>query len=279
MDLSIGHMIGPKIGSVFTSGECILQGSVSVSVHGSGIPILMVHGFALDHRMWHHQIDAFGKEYRVIAVDVPGCGNSHASRNQSVAEMAIEIFEAVEPHFEGQAAIYMGLSMGGYIGWEMISRYRSAFQAAVMCDTRAAADMPTTAEGRRQMAKKVLEEGVESVLAPMIPRLLSDQTQAEQPAVVELMKSMMFGVPPQTVHDHQIAMSQRQDFQPSLAIFDLPMLLICGTEDILTPPKEMKRMAEGLPNACYVEIETAGHMAPLEQPVIVNEHIARFLQQ
>lgn len=279
MDLSFGYLTIPNNRDVLTTGECILQGSVSVTVRGSGIPILMVHGFALDQRMWHHQIDTFSQEYRVIAIDVPGCGNSSASRNQSIDEMAIEIFETVEPHFEGHAAIYMGLSMGGYIGWEMLSRYRSSFQAAIMCDTRAAADMPATAEGRRQMAKKVLEEGVESVLAPMIPRLLSDQTQTEQPAVVGLMKSMMFAVPPQTVHDHQIAMSQRQDFQPSLAIFDLPILLICGSEDILTPPKEMKRMAEGLPNARYIEIEAAGHMAPLEQPAIVNEHIAQFLQQ
>jgi pimeloyl-ACP methyl ester carboxylesterase len=57
------------------------------------------------------------------------------------------------------------------------------------------------------------------------------------------------------------------------------VLLICGTDDILTPPKEMKRLAEGLPSSSYVEIEKAGHMAPLEQPARVNEHIHRFVQK
>lgn len=244
---------------------------------GSGSPIVLVHGFALDQRMWQYQIEEFSKSHTVIAVDVPGCGKSPLSRNASIADLAEEIYSAIEPHINGQPAVYMGLSMGGYIGWEMLSRYRSAFRAAVMCDTRAAADMPTTVEGRRQMAKKALLEGATSVLAPMIPRLLSDETQASQPDLVELMQTMMFAVDSQTIHDHQIAMAQRRDFTAALSDFTLPVLLICGTEDILTPPKEMKRLAEKLPHAVYLEIEKAGHMAPLEQPIIVNKHIHEFL--
>jgi 3-oxoadipate enol-lactonase len=237
----------------------------------------MVHGFALDQRMWRYQIEEFSKSFLVVSVDVPGCGKSPAMKNPALADLAVEIFEAVRPLMDGQPAVYMGLSMGGYIGWEMLSRFPTAFRAAVMCDTRAAADLPTTAEGRRQMAKKVLEDGVESVLAPMIPRLLCDETLAEQPETVELMQAMMFASTPQSIHDHQLAMSQRTDFTSSLSNFTLPMLLICGTDDILTPPKEMKRLSDGLPCSSYVEIEKAGHMAPLEQPARVNEHIAQFL--
>lgn len=252
--------------------------SVSITVLGSGSPIVMVHGFALDQRMWKNQMEEFSRSHTVIAVDVPGCGKSPLSRSASMADLAEEIYAAIEPHLNGQAAVYMGLSMGGYIGWEMISRYRSAFRAAVMCDTRAAADMPSTAEGRRQMAMKALEEGAASVLAPMIPRLLSDETQANQPDIVELMQAMMFAVGSQTIHDHQIAMAQRRDFTAMLSDFTLPVLLICGTEDILTPPKEMKRLAEKLPQAVYAEIDKAGHMAPLEQPISVNKHIHAFLE-
>lgn len=257
----------------------VLQHSVSITIHGSGTPILMVHGFALDQRMWRYQIEEFSKNHLVLAVDVPGCGKSPALEKPSMADLAAEIFEAAQPHMKNQPAIYMGLSMGGYIGWEMMSRFPTAFRAAVMCDTRAAADMPTTAEGRRQMAKKVLEDGVESVLAPMIPRLLCDETLAEQPETVSLMQAMMLASTPQTIHDHQLAMSQRTDFTSSLSSFALPVLLICGTDDILTPPKEMKRLADGLPSSSYVEIEKAGHMAPLEQPARVNEHIHRFVQK
>lgn len=253
--------------------------SISICLKGQGQPLLLVHGFALDRRMWLYQIEEFSKDYLVIAVDVPGCGESASLPQPSIADLATKIFEEVEKHLVNQRAVYIGLSMGGYIGWEMLSRFPHAFQAAVMCDTRAAADLATTADGRRQMAKKVLEDGVESVLAPMVPRLLGDETLATQPKVVELMKEMMFASAAQTIHDHQIAMSQRQDFQSKLSQFTLPVLLICGTDDILTPPKEMKRLADGLPNATYVEIEKAGHMAPLEQPTIVNQHIANFLSQ
>lgn len=238
----------------------------------------MVHGFALDHRMWQYQIEALSPHFRVIAIDVPGCGASPSQGARSVAELAKQIFVSIESLLENGPAIYMGLSMGGYIGWEMLLQFPNAFHAAVMCDTRASADLPTTAEGRRQMARKVFEESTESLLAPMIPRLLCDQTQASQPQVIQLMKEMMFAAAPQTIHDHQIAMSERQDFQDRLPTFQIPILAICGEDDILTPPKEMKRMAGLLPKGRFVEIEQAGHMAPLEQPLAVNQHILDFLR-
>lgn len=252
--------------------------AISCVIRGTGAPLLLVHGFALDHRMWHYQLDALSEEYRVIAVDVPGCGESPSLGARTMGELASQIFDSVQPLLEGQPVTYMGLSMGGYIGWEMLARFPEAFRGAVFCDTRAAADLPTTAEGRKVMARKVLEEGVEAVLAPMIPRLLGDVSLVENLPVVELMKSMMFATPPQTVHDHQMAMSERQDFQARLAEFQLPILLICGNEDILTPPKEMRRMAQALPQASFVEIDHAGHMAPLEQPEAVNKHILEFLR-
>jgi 3-oxoadipate enol-lactonase len=255
-----------------------LNNSISLQVRGSGLPLVLVHGFALDHRMWQYQIDALSTHFRVIAVDVPGCGASPSQGARSVADLAKQLFVSIEPLLDNRAATYIGLSMGGYIGWEMLSQFPHAFHAAVMCDTRASADLPTTAEGRRQMARKVFEESTEALLSPMIPRLLCDQTLASQPQVVQLMKEMMFTAAPQTIHDHQIAMSERQDFQDRLPNFHIPILAICGEDDILTPPKEMKRMAGLLPKGSFVEIEQAGHMAPLEQPLVVNQYILNFLR-
>ena len=250
---------------------------VHVTVQGNGAPIVLVHGFALDQRMWLHQIIVLSEHYRVVAVDVPGCGKSPASELLSIASIADTIMDAVQPFLEERRSIYMGLSMGGYIGWEILSRYSKFFAAAVMCDTRASGDTTATADGRRQMAAKALEAGTENVMKPMLPRLVSEDTLRDQPETITLMQDMMFYTKPQTIHNHQLAMADRYDFQGELSQFSLPILLICGTDDILTPPKEMKRLAAGLPQATFAEIPQAGHMAPLEQPGLVNQHLREFL--
>jgi 3-oxoadipate enol-lactonase len=254
-----------------------LSHKVHVRVQGDGAPIIMVHGFALDQRMWVHQVSVLSEHYRVVAVDVPGCGKSSMSDLLSIAGIADTIMEAVLPFLEERRTIYMGLSMGGYIGWEILSRYSNWFAAAVMCDTRASADTAATADGRRQMATKALETGTESVMKPMLPRLVSEETLRDQPETLKLMEEMMFSTEPQTIHNHQLAMADRHDFQSELSRFSLPILLICGTDDILTPPKEMKRLSAGLPQSTFAEIPEAGHMAPLEQPGLVNQHLLEFL--
>jgi pimeloyl-ACP methyl ester carboxylesterase len=239
----------------------------------------MVHGFALDHRMWVKQVDQLAANYRIITLDVPGCGSSPLPQSEvTLSGLADAIMQRIDGLIGHEPAVFVGLSMGGYIGWEMLNRNPGRFQAAIMCDTRAAADSVATAEGRRQMAANVLAVGTESVMSPMLLRLISEQTYNQQPETVELMRSMLLGTAPQTINALQLAMANRHDFQNELGSFHLPMLLICGSEDILTPPKEMKRMAEKLPHSRFVEVSEAGHMAPLEKPSVVNSEIISFLQ-
>ncbi len=259
--------------------DIVLSSQIATFVKGNGKPIIMVHGFALDHRMWIKQVDELAEKYRVITLDVPGCGSSPLPQSDvTIPSLAGAIMQRIDGLLGQEPAVFIGLSMGGYIGWEMLRRNPGRFQAAIMCDTRAAADSVATADGRRQMAKNVLLEGTESVMSPMLLRLISEQTYKHQPETVELMRSMLLGTAPQTISSLQLAMASRYDFQNELGNFSLPILLICGSEDILTPPKEMKRMADRLPQARFVEVSEAGHMAPLEKPEVVNAEIMSFLQ-
>jgi pimeloyl-ACP methyl ester carboxylesterase len=148
-----------------------------------------------------------------------------------------------------------------------------------MCDTRAAADSAEAASVRRQMADRVLQGGTEGVIAPMLYRLLAPKTLEHAPDVVKSMKEMLYATAPLTIAAFQMAMADRHDFHPELSRFTLPVLLIVGVDDVLTPPVEMQRIAESLPDAEIVKIPEAGHMAPLEQPALVNRAIDEFLSR
>ena len=257
-----------------------LSNGIFVCDQGTGIPLVLLHGFSLDHRMWQHQIDELSAKYRVIAIDVPGFGNSPLKHvSITLSEVAGDIMSAIDEMLPQQRCVVMGLSMGGYIAWELLSRYPDRFTAAVMCDTRAAADSAEAASVRRQMADRVLQGGTEGVIAPMLYRLLAPKTLEHAPDVVKSMKEMLYATAPLTIAAFQLAMADRHDFHPELSGFTLPILLIVGVDDVLTPPVEMQRIAESLPDAEIVKIPEAGHMAPLEQPTLVNRAIDEFLSR
>jgi pimeloyl-ACP methyl ester carboxylesterase len=230
--------------------------------------------------MWKHQLDELSAKYRVIAIDIPGFGNSplkHASI--TLSEVAGDIMAAIDEMLPQQQCVVMGLSMGGYVAWELLSRYPDRFVAAVMCDTRAAADSTEAASVRRQMADRVLQGGTEGVIAPMLYRLLAPKTLEHASDVVKSMKEMLYATAPLTIAAFQLAMADRYDFHPELTRFTLPILLVVGRDDVLTTPAEMQRIAESLPDSEIVVIPEAGHMAPLEQPKIVNQAIDEFLSR
>lgn len=257
-----------------------LSNGIFVCEQGIGIPLVLLHGFSLDHHMWQYQIEELSAKYRVIAIDVPGFGKSplkHASI--TLSEVAGDIMSAIDEMLPQQQCVVMGLSMGGYIAWELLSRYPERFLAAVLCDTRAAADSAEAASVRRQMADRVLQGGTEGVIAPMLYRLLAPKTLEHAPNVVKSMKEMLYATAPLTIAAFQLAMADRHDFHPELSRFTLPTLLIVGIDDVLTPPAEMQRIQESLPDAEIVKIPEAGHMAPLEQPTLVNQAIDEFLSR
>ena len=76
----------------------------------------------------------------------------------------------------------------------------------------------------------------------------------------------------------QLGMAERRDFSDRLNEIELPTLAVCGQQDAITTCAEMRSMAESLPNGRFVEIASAGHLAPLEQPAAVNAAIRRFIQ-
>ncbi len=255
------------------------QVHLNVVDRGSGDPLLLVHGFPLDHTMWNAQIEVLSSHYRVIAPDLRGFGRSGSTGDEmtTMGQFADDLAALLDALQIGEPVTFCGLSMGGYIAWEFYRRHRARLAALVLCDTRAAADSEEAARGRRLMASRVMAEGALAVPEAMLPKLLARLTLEERPEMVESLRQTMLATRPASIAAAQRGMAAREDSTALLGEIDLPVLIIVGEHDAITTVEEMRQVAGKIPGAQFVEVSHAGHLSPLENPPVVSGAIEEFL--
>lgn len=250
---------------------------LSAEVRGNGSPIVFVHGFPLNHTMWDAQLDAFSASWKVIAPDLRGFGASQASKTATMEQFADDLIVLLDSLKISEPIVLCGLSMGGYIAFQFVRKYSSRLRGLILCDTKPSADTHEAAAGRRKTADQVLKEGAQQLADSMQQRLFAPSTLASQPDIVEAVRKMMLGSKPEAIAAALHGMADRPDSTPLLASIRVPTLVICGSEDKITPASEMQAMAEQIPGAKYVEVRGVGHMSPMEDADTVNAAIREFL--
>lgn len=246
---------------------------------GPGPVVVLIHGFPLDHTMWHNQLTTLGSTYRVIAPDLRGHGQSAAPEGiYPIDDMADDVIEVLDALKISEPVVVGGLSMGGYVALSIAARFPKRLRGLMLMNTRAEADPPETARVREDLAQEIDRTGsVESVVSSMIPRLFSPTTMATRPEVVSQLKQTMLNTPARGVAGALRGMAIRPDRRADLARIKIPTLVIGSHDDALIPWSESQSLAAALPNAELVAIPDAGHMSPLENPAATNAAILRFL--
>ncbi len=247
---------------------------------GSGPPLLFVHGFPLDHQMWLGQIDALADEYRVLAPDLRGFGESESSLEvvsmERYADDLVSILDALEVD---QPVSLCGLSMGGYVAWQFWKRHARKLDKLILCDTRAVADSTEAALARRELAKDVLAQGTSMLVEAMIPKLFSSKSREKKPDIVEATSAVIQKANRMGVAAALRGMADRPDVTHWLRQIRVPTLVVCGEEDAISVVSEMGEIADQLPQATFTVVPDCGHMAPLEDPAFVNRAIRDFLRE
>jgi len=253
--------------------------SLNVVEQGQGRPLLLVHGFPLDHTMWQGQLDGLAREFQVIAPDLRGFGRSDVTPDAvSMQQFADDLAALLDARHITQPVALCGLSMGGYIAWQFWQRHAHRLSHLILCDTRAVADTAEAAHARRENAQSVVRYGASALAVTMIPKLFAEKTLNERPAIVEATRQVMLNNAPLGIAAALQGMADRTDMTSALPQIQVPALVICGQHDVISPPDEMRGIAQTLPDGSYVEIAEAGHMSPLEQPAPVNQAILAFLR-
>jgi 3-oxoadipate enol-lactonase len=236
--------------------------------------IVLLHAFPLHSGMWSRQIEAMKKRYRLIAPDYPGLGKSAPGPATVTMEILAEIVTGLLERLSVTRAIFTGLSMGGYLCFELYRRAPSLFRGLALCDTRAGADTPEGAQNRERFAESAIAKGLPWVADEMTPKLLGPQPDA---AVVREVRRLIAEGTPAGVAAAQRGMAKRPDSVPTLAKITCPTLVVVGEQDSLTPPLESEKMAAAVKGAKLVKISAAGHLANIEQPNAFGEALAGWV--
>jgi len=214
-----------------------------------------------DERLFAHQVNALSPMYdcRVFAFrDLPTLG-----------AMAVELLAHSPSRFT-----MIGLSLGGYLAFELIRRQPERLERLVLLDTRAVADTDATRQGRLADIAKVQTGGIDA-LAPELPKRWMHS--ANRPLLTDLMASMARSIGARGQFNQQQAMLARPDSHADLRTVRIPTLIACGREDTATPLAEHERMHECVPDARLEVFDQCGHLSTIERPDLVTTLLSRWL--
>jgi len=253
--------------------------SVFLSGKQESKAIVFVHGFPFDHFMWAEQVAEFSKEYFCVTYDIRGLGESVVGDGQFTMEMFVDDLEKVVDELKLDKPVLCGLSMGGYISLRAIERIQNKFSGLILCDTKSDAD-DNAGKLKRAAAIKQINSGdhnnfIETFVQICFSEKFTKESNVGFREIVERSKKNN----PKGIKGCLLAMAGRTDTTGCLSKINIPTLIICGSEDKLSPPSVMKPMSEKIPNGRFVLIEGAGHMTPIEEPMQVNSEIKKFLSE
>jgi pimeloyl-ACP methyl ester carboxylesterase len=244
---------------------------------GAGLPVVLMHGFPLDGRIWSGQLDALSKQYRVIVPDLRGFGKSKSNTPFTIKSLAEDIC-ALLRSIDATPCVLGGLSMGGYVALAFIKEYQSDLRGLMLIDTRAEGDTAEGKAGRQKMIDLARTSGSRAVADQMMPKMLAQSPAKDQPGVAQQLQQIMEACPPLTIEHALAAMRDREDYTAFLPSISVPTLIVVGEDDAITPPKLAEAMNQQIPRSSRVVIPGAGHMSPMEKPADVTRAMQAFLQ-
>lgn len=246
-------------------------------VLGQGPPVVLLHPFPANHEFWLPAAQALTSRYRVVLPDLRGHGESGVGEGPATMEKHAEDIARVMDDANVDRAPLVGVSIGGYVIFELWRRFRGRVAAVALCNTRAGEDSAEARAGRLQAAADVLERGTEPFFESMLSKLLGKTTRETRPDLVEAALRMMRKMSPEDVAMVQRGMAERPDSAPTLKAINVPALLMTGDEDVITGVAEAEVMRQNIGGSQLKVISKAGHYAPWERPEEAGLLIRQFL--
>lgn len=258
----------------------VMSNQIKHREQGSGAPLVLVHGFPLDGRVFDGQLAGLSSRYRVIVPDLPGFGTSqpYDVASMSMPWMAQELRSFLES-INALPCVLGGLSMGGYVALSFVRAFPADVAALLLIDTRAEADNDEGKQNRNRMIEAARARGATAVVEMMFGKMLAQSTAHQQPEVAEKLRRIMSEQPVETICAAVAAMRERDDFTAILPSIRTPTLVMVGEYDTITSPEVAQKMRSGLPRSWMVTIDGAGHMTPMERPDRVNAAILKVLDE
>lgn len=258
------------------------------------IPVFLGHGFPFTSEMWTGiLINMFGRNdimnrFWIVPIDFIGFADREenldfesevpAGSVTTMSDMADQIIRIADALYSSKF-VYCGLSMGGYVGWEIWNRCPDRLLGLIVSDTNAKADSPEGAANRLKTADRIEQEDSCAFLADaMKDKLFAPDSQERCPDALTTYYNMVTRNNPPGVAAAARGMAQRKDYSARLGEIQTPTLVIGGKDDVLSTPESLDALAAAMPNAVRATVP-GGHLAPLEHPDEYAAAIADFLKK
>lgn len=227
------------------------------------LPVVLVPGLLASPRLYAEQIPEL---WRIGPVTLA----TH-TRDDSMGALARRILASAPPRF-----VLVGLSMGGYICFEILRQAPERVARLVLLDTSARPDVPEQSEQRRSQIDMARDGRLGEVADMLFPRLVHARRWGDE-SLRRIWRAMVKEVGPEGFVNQQTAIMGRPDSRPGLAAIRCPTLVIVGDGDVLTPPERAEEIANGISGARLSVIRDSGHLSTLEQPAAVTRSMVEFL--
>ena len=245
---------------------------------GRGPALVLLHGFPFDRSMWRGQSEALAGEFRVVAPDLRGLGETPTGGADVTMSAMAEDVAALLDELNLRSVVLCGLSMGGYVAFEVLRLVPERVRALVLADTRAQAETDEGRRTREETAQKILKGGMAAVSDAMLSKLFTDDARERRPELVGRARAMILGTNPEGAAAAVRAMAARRDQADLLPSLGVPTLIIVGGEDSITPPSDAEAMRAKIKGARLVRIEGAAHLSNVERPEEFNRALGDFLR-
>ena len=228
--------------------------------------LVFVHGSGGSHLIWNYQRRFFEKSYNVVAVDLPGHGEAGSDGADSIGAYAEHLLHLLQA-LPGDVFCLIGHSLGGAIVQEFTLLYPQYVEALVLVGTGARLRvLPEILEG--------IQERFEETVKMICNYAFSKKTSRDM--IEKGIETMLQARP--TVLYGDFAACDRFDIMDRVGNIRVPTLVVCGGDDVMTPPKYAQYLAEKITEARLEVIDGAGHMVMLEKPDEFNSRVMEFLQ-
>lgn len=227
------------------------------------LPIVMVPGLLCTPRLYLAQIPALWRFGPVTVAD--------HTRDDSMSGIARRILSLAPPQFA-----LVGLSMGGYVAFELVRQAPDRVVKLALLDTTARPDAPEQTEQRRRQIDMAQNGRFDGIAELLFPRFVAAARQADR-ALKDIVGTMAGDTGAEAFVRQQTAILNRVDSQPRLAAIRCPTLVLVGEQDALTPPDRAAEIAAAVPDARQVIVPDCGHLSALEQPEAVTRALVSFL--
>lgn len=228
------------------------------------LPTVLVPGLTCSARLYAEQIPVLWQYGPVIIAD--------HRRDDSMAGIARRILAAAPPRF-----MLAGLSMGGYIAFEIMRQAPERVAKLALLDTGARADTPEQTE-RRKPAIALAEAGRYAEILDQVYPIYVHRDRRDDEALKAVVRMMAQETGAEAYLRQQKAIIGRPDSRPGLAAITCPTLVLVGEGDEATPPELAREIAAGIPGARLVIVANSGHLSTLERPQAVTKALVELLE-